>query len=77
MIGSWRRFHPEEPDKEKRDGSGDRDRGDHIAAPVIVHANSRDGNEQRNDQERSAVAGKEKRERKKESPEMRGVSRWK
>ena len=63
-------FQTKYPNEEKGDGSSDRGRGDDIAAPVIVDANPGDGDEERDNEERNAIAREKEREGEKQAPEI-------
>jgi hypothetical protein len=68
------RFHAEKQGEGERDERGQRRRREHIAAPMIVHPDASHRDEERQDEQRNPVPRKEKRQRKKESPEMRSVA---
>src|ERR1041384_1099289 len=71
--GRFAPLYPEEPDEHQREQRGQSRRRDHVAGPMIVHADSRDRDEHRNDQERQPVTRKEKQQRKKQAPKMGGM----
>src|ERR1043166_7822344 len=67
-------LHSEEPDEHQREQRGQSRRSYHVAAPMIVHADSRNRDENGDNQERQPITRKEKQQRKKQAPEMGGMS---
>lgn len=70
MIG----FPAEQVDKQKRDGSTDRNRCENVAQPMVIHSYPRDGNKDRENDKGNAELWKEKGNRKEQAPEVGGVS---